>query len=190
MEVRLFRLKNMYSKSCIRLVELFFEKKEGIRIRFVRMGEVEMEIPTEREEEIENDFRSLGFEVIHDPETETIEKIKFAAIELIHYAFNTNSLIRNSDYISEKLQMPYEKLSKIFSRCTSTTLEKYIIQLKVEKAKELIAQGDHTLSEISYMLGYSSVQYLSNQFKKVTGLTVSEFKEDPMAHRRPLEDIQ
>ena len=103
------------------------------------------------------------------------EQIKAASIELVHQYNNANSLLRNSDYLSEKLGLPYEKLSKHFREQTGTTLEQYLILLKVEKAKELIAYGEHTLSEIAYILGYSSVQWLSTQFKKVTGYTVSQY---------------
>jgi AraC-like DNA-binding protein len=102
---------------------------------------------------------------------------------------NINSLIRNSDYISDKLQMPYDKLSRIFSKTTGTTLEKYLIVLKIEKVKELLERDEFTLSEIAYMLGYSSVQYLSNQFRKVSGHTVSEYKQSPESKRIPLEDL-
>lgn len=184
-------LKNMVSKSCIKLIELALTGKEGLMVKKVRLGEVELEIdPTLiSEKQVQDLFDHLGFQVVQDPEVEIVEKIKLAAIELIYYANNANSLIRNSDYISERVQLPYDKLSKIFSRVTSTTLEKYIILLKVEKAKELLTNNEYTLSEISFMLGYSSVQYLSNQFKKTTGITVSEFKESPQKYRRSLEDL-
>jgi YesN/AraC family two-component response regulator len=127
--------------------------------------------------------------VINDPDVEIVEKTKVAAIELIYYANNTNSLIRNSDYISERVQLPYEKISKLFSKVTNSTLEKYIILLKIEKAKELLVKNDYSLSEISYMLGYSSVHYLSNQFKRVTGHTVSQYKSLPKPERIPLENL-
>ena len=127
--------------------------------------------------------------MINDPEIEIVERVKVAAIELIYYANNTNSLIRNSDYISERVQLPYDKISKVFSKVTNTTLEKYIILLKIEKAKELLFKNDYTLSEIAYMLGYSSVHYLSNQFKKVTGFSVSQYKSLDEPHRIPLENL-
>jgi AraC-like DNA-binding protein len=181
----------MVSKSCIKLIELAFTGKAGVMVKKVRLGEVELEIDTAliSEQQVFDLFDQLGFQVVQDPEVEIVEKIKLAAIELIYYANNANSLIRNSDYISERVQLPYDKLSKIFSRVTATTLEKYIILLKVEKAKELLTNNEYTLSEISFMLGYSSVQYLSNQFKKTTGITVSEFKEAPQKYRRSLEDL-
>lgn len=184
-------LKNMVSRSCIKLIELAFTGKPGITIKKIRLGEVELETDPALVSQayITDMFDQLGFQVVEDPDVEIVEKIKLAAIELIYYANNANSLIRNSDYISERVQLPYDKLSKIFSRVTSVTLEKYIIELKIEKAKELLTNNEFTLSEISFMLGYSSVQYLSNQFKKITGVTVSEFKEAPHLYRRSLEDL-
>jgi len=186
-----FFLSHMVSKGCIQLVELKLSSIPSIKIISVRLGEVvlEMDKKSGAQIDIEGLFESLGFKVLKHPDTLITEQAKLAAIELIYYANNSNSLIRNSDYISDKLQMPYEKISKIFSRVTGNTLEKYIIQLKVEKAKELIAGNEYSLSEISYMLGYSSVQYLSNQFKKTAGITVSEFKENPIKYRLPIEDF-
>jgi AraC-like DNA-binding protein len=184
-------LKNMMSKSCIRLIELYFKNIEGISIKKIFLGEVTMayDMLKTSEEEIVKHFNQLGFAVVNDPDVMITEKIKVAAIELIHFANNTNSLIRNSDYISERVQLPYDKISKVFSKVTNTTLEKYIILLKIEKAKEMITAGELTLSEIAYTLGYSSVQYLSNQFKKTTGYTVSQYKELPQQERTPLENL-
>ena len=131
----------------------------------------------------------LGFTVVTDANESLVENIKVAAIELIHHSNNMSSLIRNSDYISDRVQVPYDKLSKVFSLVTNMTLEKYLILLKIERAKELILNSEYTLSEISYMLGYSSVQYLSNQFKKTTGFTVSQYKNGAPVERIPLENI-
>lgn len=188
---RQYLLRNMLSKSCEKLIALFFQNVKGVKVLSVRLGSVELEIEPSliAEAEIDKHFEELGFPVVKDPDLLVVEKTKTAAIELIHYAYNTNSLIRNSEYISDRIQIPYEKISKIFSRVTGTTLEKYIILLKIEKAKELISNNEFTLSEISYMLGYSSVHYLSNQFKKVTGITVSGFKENPQPYRRTLEEL-
>lgn len=185
------KLKDLISKAGVRLIEIHLQSIEGIDLHFVHLGEVALYYDEARynDNDIYAIFQKLGFDIIDDAEDEIIEKIRIAAIELIHYANNTNSLIRNSDYISERLQTPYDKLSRIFSKKCGKTLETYLIELKIEKAKELIASDKYTLSEISYMLEYSSVQYLSNQFKKVTGATVSQFKEDPGKYRKAVEDI-
>ncbi len=186
-----FMLQNMASKSCIKLIELFFSHKDSVHVKTVFLGEANLVFDSNKitEREIVQCFQQLGFGVINDPEIEIVERVKVAAIELIYYANNTNSLIRNSDYISERVQLPYDKISKVFSKVTNTTLEKYIILLKIEKAKELLFKNDYTLSEIAYMLGYSSVHYLSNQFKKVTGFSVSQYKSLDEPHRIPLENL-
>ena len=118
-----------------------------------------------------------------------MEQIKTSVIQFVFYGNNTNSLIRNSDYLSEKLQHSYRHLSKVFSENTGITLEKYIIIIKAEKIKELISYDELTLSEIAYQMGYSSVQYLSNQFKQVTGYSVSEYKSLGRKDRRSLSEI-
>ncbi len=172
-------LKNMVSKSCLKLIELYFKNIEGVIIQQVFLGKV---ILLQDENKINNQqlkehFNEIGFEVVEDEDVILTERIKVAAIELIVFASNNNSIIRNSDYISDRVQEPYDKISKVFSRVTGTTLEKYIILLKIEKAKELVLEDKLTLSEISYQLDYSSVQYLSRQFKQITGYTFSEFKD-------------
>lgn len=180
----------MLSKSCIRLVEMSFANHPEVKVKKVVLGGVELELNKNIGDAwFEKHFDKIGFEIVRDPDSELVERIKLSTVELIHYAFNANSLIRNSDYISEKVQMPYDKLSKTFSKVTGITLEKYIILVKIEKIKELISMDEYTLSEISYMMGYSSVQYLSNQFKKIAGITVSDFKDNPAAYRKSLEEL-
>ncbi len=181
----------MVSRSCIKLIELYFEKVEGIEVVKVFFGEVILRFDPDviTDEMMDDHFAEMGFGIVDDPDTVIVEKIKIASIELIHFANNSNSLIRNSDYISERVQLPYEKISKVFSKVTGHTLEKYIILLKIEKSKEMMLNAEVTLSEIAYTLGYSSVQYLSNQFKKVTGYTVSQFKDLEKPERIPLEHI-
>ena len=153
-------LKNMVSRSCIKLIELYFKSIDGIIIQHVFLGKVILlqdETKVNSKELIQH-FIEIGFEVVEDEDIIITEKIKVAAIELIVFANNNNSIIRNSDYISDRVQEPYDKISKVFSRITGITLEKYIILLKIEKAKDLVLEGKLTLSEISYQLDYSSVQ--------------------------------
>ena len=181
----------MLSNSCVKLVEMYFANFEDIEIKKISLGEVELSYDEEKVklELIEEKFSELGFTIISDQNESIVEKIKIAAIELIFKANNMSSLIRNSEYISERVQLPYDKLSKIFSTSTTTTLEKYIILLKIERVKELLSSNEYNLSEISYILGYSSVQYLSNQFRKTTGITVSQFKNGEPLERIPLENL-
>lgn len=130
-----------------------------------------------------------GFGIAIDPADQLVEKVKAAAVELFYHGNNANSLIRNSDHLSERTGVPYHQLSRTFSDRTGITLEKYIILLKIERVKELISYNDLTLSEISYQMGYSSVQYLSNQFRQVCGCTPSEFKEGKSGARIPLDEL-
>jgi AraC-like DNA-binding protein len=98
-------------------------------------------------------------------------------------------MVRNSDFLVEKFNLSYQYISTLFSKQQSITLKKYIILQKIEKVKELIQYGEHTLSEIAYMMGYSNVQYLSTQFKNVTGISVSEFKKDPWKYRNAMNEL-
>lgn len=128
-------------------------------------------------------------DIVEDKEEQLVEDIKVSVIELIHGLNNMNSIIRKSDYLVEKLGKSYQQLSKIFSAHEPITLEKYIILHKIERTKELIDQDDYTLSEISYMMDYSSVQYLSNQFKKITGVSVSDYKKGSSNYKKSLSDL-
>jgi AraC-like DNA-binding protein len=186
-----FNIKNMLARSCLKLAELGFRDIVGAKINSVELGKMEIDydpLVITRDQIVEQ-LKNLGFDLTDDPDEIVVEKIKQAAVELIFYANNTNSLIRNSDYISQKIQIPYTKLSKAFSRVTGMTLEKYIILLKIEKAKEMIVRNQFSISEIAFMLDYSSVQYLSNQFKSIVGVTISEFREKPAKYRVALEDL-
>ena len=188
---KVFFLKNMFSNSCIKLVHLLCENNDGAKIERAVLGEVKLSFDDAiiTEEKIVSCFKEIGFEVIIDPDVEIVEKIKIAAIERIYMAFNTNSLIRNSDYISEKVQLPYDKISRVFSQVTGVKLEKYIILLKMEKAKEMLCRNEYTVSEIAFLMDYSSVQYFSNQFKKHVGVTISKFKETPKVYRKSIESL-
>jgi len=118
-----------------------------------------------------------------------IENIKIAVIDLIHYKKENDRAINISKYLADKLGMSYQYLSTLFSSMEGITIEKYIINQKIEKVKELLIYDDLTLSEISYKLNYSSVQHLSNQFKKITGFTPTEFKHLKEKNRIPLDKL-
>lgn len=182
-------LKNMVGSSCIKLIRLLLENS-GARIKSIRLGNVEFEYdPLAHNESFYSEMlASEGFEPIVSREEQIIEKTKLAVIELIHRAGNVNSLIRNSDYLVERVGLSYSYLSALFPKYEHITLEKFIILHKIEKVKELIEYDEFTLSEISLQLGYSSVQYLSNQFKQVSGISVSDYKRSGIP-RIPLELI-
>ena len=120
-------------------------------------------------------LRTLGFELLEDKTTQTIEKIKNRIIDLVHHQ-NDKLKVNFSTHLSEELGQDYSALSKLFSEVESMTIEHYFIAQKIERAKKLIIEEQLTLTEVSYKLNYSSVAYLSSQFKKVTGLTPSAFK--------------
>lgn len=179
MQFHEYYLSGMVSKSCIKLIQLYFASEPRVEPITVGLGyfSFRYDEASIALKQIEVALFKLGFQIVKEEKTKEAETIKTAAIELIHFANNTSSLIRNSDYIADKVGMSYQRLSKVFSDQFNITLEKYIILLKIEKVKELLLNKNYSLSEISYMMGYSSVQYLSNQFKKITGFTVSEFKQ-------------
>ncbi|MBS1518301.1 MAG: helix-turn-helix transcriptional regulator [Bacteroidetes bacterium] len=179
----------MVSLSCIREVKEILEKSDTVSVMNIALGRAEIvfddgEITIS---EISGDLEKNNYPLIEDKNSQIVEQIKNACIELIYFGNNTNSLIRNSDYLSEKLNMHYSQISKIFSENTDTTLEKFLIKVKIEKVKELLSYNELTLSEIAYMMGYSSVQYLSNQFRQVTGISVTEYKNTDKKERIPLE---
>jgi AraC-like DNA-binding protein len=127
---------------------------------------------------------------LDDKNSKIIEKVKVSIINLVNKMSDDNDInINFSEYLAEVTGLNYHYLSTLFSSLEGTTIEKYFIHLKIEKVKELLVYGELTLSEIAYKLGYSSVQHLSNQFKKVTGLTPSYFKSLKSKNRKPLDNI-
>ena len=145
-------------------------------------------VSDETYQRVKASLETFGFELIDDKKSQTVELIKDAIIELVHY--DDNELKTNlSDYLASKLHRDYSALSKLFSETTNTTIEKYLIAQKIERAKELLMYGELSLNEIADMLNYSSVSYLSAQFKHVTGMTPSHFKKIKGNKRKPLDEI-
>ena len=140
-------------------------------------------------EDIRNVLVGLGTDLIESREKRLVEEIKLAVIELIHHMNNVDSIVRKSEYLVEKIGLSYAYLSRIFSSQENITLEKYVILNKIERIKELIDQQEYTLSEIAFMMDYSSVQYLSSQFRLITGMTVSEYKESDRSSKKPLDRL-
>jgi len=168
-------IKGMLCNCCKRLLVLVFEKEQ---IPYLKIALGQVTLPHNADlDYIKQLIQDNGLQIIEDKNLKLVEQIKIAVIELIYYANNSNSIIRNSDYLVGKTGISYPQLSSVFSEYEGTTLEKYIIQHKIEKTKELLQEEELTLSEIAYQMGYSSVQYLSNQFKKITGMTVSEWRK-------------
>lgn len=182
-------VKNMVCSRCIMVVETTL-KNMGLPVKEVVLGEVVLEekLSPEEKNEVIDTLSPLGFELIDEKRTRIIEKIKNLIVELVQ---NSDGEIKQnlSQLLSDKLHHDYSYLSNLFSEVEGTTIEKYYIAQKIEKVKELLVYDELTLSEISLRLGYSSVAYLSNQFKKVTGLTPSHFKKIGQRKRRPLDEL-
>lgn len=182
-------IKYMVSLRCKMVVKEEL-KKLGLHFIVVDLGEVEvMEDLTQNQHDILKEaLLKSGLELMDDKRSVLIEKIKNVIVEMVHYADELPK-INYSDYISEKLHYDYTYLSNLFSEVKGVTIQQFIILHKIERVKELLLYEEFTLTEISYQLQYSSVAHLSNQFKKITGLTPSQFKLLKYKHRKPIEDI-
>jgi len=165
-------------------------KKLGLHFIVVDLGEVEImeNISEEGREHLKAILLKSGLELMDDKRAVLIEKIKNVITEMVHYSEEVPK-VNYSDFISEKLGYDYTYLSNIFSEVKGTTIQQFIIMHKIERAKELLLYDELNLTEISYKLHYSSVAHLSNQFKKVTGLSPTQFKTLKNRRRIPIEDI-
>lgn len=182
-------IKNMVCNRCIMVVHNEVEKL-GIEIEEVKLGEVllKKELTPKQKQLVELALEPLGFYVIDDKKSKLIERIKTIIVQIVHY--QDNELKTNlSDLLSKELNHDYNYLSNLFSEIEGVTIEKYFIAQKIEKIKELLVYDELTLSEIAVRMNYSSVAYLSNQFKKVTGLTPSYFKQIRADKRKSLDKV-
>ena len=179
----------MVCNRCILVVQNELDKL-GIEATNIKLGEITLkkDLTTTEREALENVLDPLGFQVIDDKKSRMIEKIKNVIIDLVHHQDN-DAKTNLSDVLSDALHHDYNYLSNLFSDIEGTTIEKYFIAQKVEKIKELLVYDELSLSEIADRMNYSSVAYLSNQFKKVTGLTPSHFKQIREDKRKPLDKV-
>jgi AraC-like DNA-binding protein len=182
-------IKYMVSIRCKMVVKAELDRL-GIRHSVVELGEVEIFDPFDEVQiaALKQSLLKSGLELMEDKKAILIQRIKNVIIEMVHYA-DEMPAIKNSTYISQVLHHDYTYLANLFSEYTGTTIEQFIILHKIEKVKELLVYNELNLTEISYKLNYSSVAHLSNQFKKITGLTPSYFKKIGQKRRRPLEDV-
>ena len=180
-------VKNMVCNRCIYMVDRLF-REAGVEPISVKLGEVQLaEAPGAAELAVVGQkLREFGFELLNDQKTRIIEKIKTTVIEYIQRDAPSEVF---SEFLGAALHRDYSSLSKLFSEVEGITIEKYLIQQKIEKVKEWLSYDEWSLGEIADRLGYSSVAHLSSQFKKITGFTPSVFRKMKDHHRRPLDEV-
>ncbi|PHN07022.1 helix-turn-helix domain-containing protein [Flavilitoribacter nigricans] len=182
-------IKNMVCNRCRTVVRSEFDKL-GIETLSVDLGEVSTaaDIPEADLERLQQNLRHHGFEILQDRDKKTIEKVRNSLVRVVYeedYPANRNL----SDILVREIGQDYSTISKLFSETEGITIEKYLINLRIERVKELLIYDELSLSEIAFKLNYSSTAYLSNQFKKVTGLSPSFFKKLKEKKRKPIDEV-
>lgn len=188
MTVRIY-IKNMVCPRCILTVREILNRLE-IENTDVQLGQVLLPEKPSAEvlRQLSIDLEKVGFELLDDRTSQLINQIKSIIIDEIHYTDHP-SPVNLSSVLSDRLHYDYSYLSRLFSSVEGKTIEKYVISQKIEKVKELIFYNQMTLEEIAFQLNYSSAAHLSSQFKKVTGMTPSQFKKEGMENRRSLDTL-
>lgn len=182
-------IKYMVSLRCKMVVKEEISKL-GLHFIVGDLGEIEImeDMTDQQREQLKSALLLSGLELMDDKRAVLIEKIKNVIVEMVHYSEELPK-VNYSDYISQKLNYDYTYLSNIFSEVKGITIQQFIIIHKIERVKELLLYDELNLTEISYRMQYSSVAHLSNQFKKITGLTPSGFKHLKFKHRNAIEEI-
>ena len=182
-------IKYMVSNRCKMVVKQELQKLD-LHFVFVDLGEIDImeDITDEQRDELNKALLATGLELIDDKKAILIEKIKTVIVQMIHHEDKLPST-NYSSFISEKLDYDYAYLSNVFTEVQGMTIQQFIIIHKIERVKELLMYDELNLTEISYKLQYSSVAHLSNQFKKVTGMSASEFMNLKNKRRSPIENI-
>lgn len=182
-------IKNMVCNRCKMVVKSELEKL-GLRPLAVDLGEVEIvdELEGYQRQDIHAALQKFGFALLDDKKSVIIERVKNLLVDLVQ---NKNNQLKTnlSDYLSRELNHDYTYITNLFTQVEGTTIEQYFIAQKIERVKELLVYGELTLSEISYQLNYSSVSHLGKQFKKVTGLAPSHYKQLKEKKRNPLDEL-
>lgn len=188
METTLY-IKNMVCDRCVMAVD---KTLRDLRLPplTVELGvaKVDTSLTDRQRDELRHRLKALGFELLEDRQQQTIEKVKNAVIRLVHYRTGQPTL-NLSDYLAQELGSDYSALSKLFSEVTGTTIEHYYIGQRIERVKELLTYDELSLTQIALEMNYSSVAYLSGQFKQVTGMTPSRFKTLHRNQRKPLDKV-
>ena len=182
-------IKNMVCPRCVTSVEGILNKNK-LQVRYVRLGEVELtEAPGQDQlQQLSADLEKSGFELLDDQRTQLIEQVKSLLIQKVQSG-SVEGHFSVSKYLGEHIYKDYSAISKLFSEVEGITIEQFFILQKIEKTKELLMYNQESLSQIAFNLGYSSTQHLSNQFKKLTGMTPSQFKQLGAPHRKPIDGV-
>jgi AraC-like DNA-binding protein len=182
-------IKNMVCPRCLDTVKEIFTDL-NLNINSMVLGEVitENEINKVQKDTLNKKLHERGFELLEDTKSQLIGKIKTLIIDSIHYSKEPIK-INFSAYLSDQLHHEYGYLSRLFSSIEGITIEKYVLSQKIEKVKELMVYDELTLSEIAFQMDYSSVAYLSSQFKKETGMTPTQFKKQKKPNRNHLDSL-
>lgn len=190
-EAGTIRIKNMVCDRCIMTVEELLRER-GYHIERISLGEAVVKPPPDGEQlaEFGQALADKGFELTRDRREELVTTIKSELITYLGMIEDQNDPPLISEYLAKKLHKTYPTLSRSFSASEGISIEKYLIQLRIERVKELLSYEERTLSEIAWQLGYSSVQHLSAQFKTVTGMSVSEYKNGKNSLRQNLDSIR
>ena len=186
----MLRIKNMVCDRCQMIVRQQLENL-GFHVNEVTLGQavVTPEPDEEQLQLIASALKVPGFELISSETEKTVEAIKNVIIELVHHSDLSEVNVTFSDLISNRVGKDYAYLSRLFSNSQDKTIERYIIEQKVERIKELLEYGELNLNEIAYQMGYSSSAHLSTQFKSITGLTPTSFKSASKTNRRSIDKI-
>lgn len=188
-QIQELTIRNMICTRCLKVIRQDLESI-GVELLELRLGKIRIKYPKDKVtlQQIEDFLQLDEFELVKDRDGAVSEEVKLALIEMVNN-LPIDRIKKLSDFMGEKLHRDYWTLSKIFSKTEGTTIERYLILLRVEKAKELIEYDEMNFSEIAYELGYNNINHLSNQFKQVTGMSMSEYKQLNDKPRSPLDKI-
>lgn len=182
-------VRNMVCDRCKTAVQHVLEAQR-VAIKRMDLGEVELEEapPPDKLEMIRHGLEALGFELVDDRDAATIARIKAAIVKLVHHSDEAAPKVKLSELLSNALHREYSGLSSLFTQVEGITIEQFFLLQRLERVKELIRYDELTMSEIAFRTGFSSVAHLSAQFKKLTGMTPSAFKEMGKG-RTPLDRV-
>ena len=186
--VSLLKIKNMVCRHCIEAL-LDICKVLELEVKSIKLGELEVVASPDQIDypRLKKMLKENGFELLEHKDHQLIERIKQKVIQMVRGEEEIR--LKNSAFLESELNLPYTQMSRTFSKHEHLTIERYIILQKIERVKELISYDEKTLSEIAFQLGYSSLQHLSNQFKSITGMSVSQFKKVDDKFRKGINEV-